>query len=57
MRDVPSVNLLDNHEKTRAVLGSVDLRTIKTGATERTAESSLVLFDKQGKVIFQAPPY
>jgi hypothetical protein len=54
--DVPSLELFDKEGKTRATLGSASLETIKTGATEQTAESSLVLFDKEGKVIFQVPP-
>jgi hypothetical protein len=39
----------------RAVLGSVDLETVRTGATERTPPSSLTLFDKDGKVIRAIP--
>ncbi len=40
----------------RAVLGVTNLEVTKTGATQQTAPSSLVLFDKEGKVIWQAPP-
>jgi hypothetical protein len=54
--DAPSVALFDTAGTQRAALGSVGLETTKTGATEQTAESSLVLFDKQGHVIFMAPP-
>jgi hypothetical protein len=53
--DAASLDLFDKTRKTRATLGSASLETIKTGATEQTAESSLVLFDKKGKVIFRAP--
>ncbi len=49
------LTLFDHDEKPRAALGSVDLMTARTGATEQTAESSLVLFDKKGTVIFRAP--
>jgi hypothetical protein len=28
----------------------------KTGSKEQTVESSLVLFDTQGQMIFEAPP-
>jgi hypothetical protein len=53
--DAPSLKLFDKNRKMRATLGSAGLETIKTGATEQTAESSLVLFDKEGKVMFRAP--
>jgi hypothetical protein len=51
----PGLALRDSQGKDRAVLGVAELETIKTGATQRTAESSLVLFDKEGKVIWEAP--
>ena len=41
--------------KPRAVLGSTSLELIKTGTIEKRPESSLVLFDKDGKVIWQTP--
>jgi hypothetical protein len=46
-----------NDEKTtpRAVLGRMPLETVRTGAKEITAPSSLTLFDKKGKVIWRAP--
>jgi hypothetical protein len=50
------VALFDKDGKQRAALGSTDLVTVKTGAEQRTAESSLVLFDRERKVIFKAPP-
>jgi hypothetical protein len=37
------------------VLGVTNLELTRTGAKETTAESSLVLFDKDGKVIHKAP--
>jgi hypothetical protein len=51
----PSLNLYDANGQLRAVLGSTDLETIKTGATEKTAPSSLTLFDKDGKVMWRKP--
>jgi hypothetical protein len=46
-----------NDEKTtlRAVLGRMPLETVRTGAEEITAPSSLTLLDKKGKVIWRAP--
>jgi hypothetical protein len=52
----PSLSLSDQKGNVRARLGSADLVMVKTGSKEQTAESSLVLFDTQGQVIFQAPP-
>jgi hypothetical protein len=51
----PWLSLSDEDGTCRAVLGSVGLETVKTGETRKTAESSLVLFDKEGKVLWQAP--
>jgi hypothetical protein len=51
----PALSLWDQEAQVRAVLGSIELMNTKTGATERTAESSLVLFDRENKVIFKAP--
>jgi hypothetical protein len=53
--DGPKLTLIDHDGHDRAVLGATELEGEKTGKTERTAESSLVLFDKTGLVIFQAP--
>lgn len=50
-----ALGFCDKGGKTRAVLGSTKLETTRTGATETTAPSFLVLFDKEGKVIFKAP--
>jgi len=50
-----SLDLSDKEGKVRAAFGSTGLESTKTGATEQTAESSLVLFDKEGKVIFRVP--
>ena len=45
----------DASGNTRAVLGSTVLETTQTGAVEKRPPSSLVLFDKNGKVIWSAP--
>lgn len=51
----PSVTLLDDTGKSRATLGVAELEKVQTGASERTAESSLTLFDKAGKVMWRTP--
>jgi hypothetical protein len=49
------LTLFDKDGQSRAVLGRTELETIKTGTVEQRAESSLVLFDRDGKVLWQAP--
>jgi len=39
----------------RATLGATSLETTRTGEVRKRAESSLVLFDKEGKVMWRAP--
>lgn len=51
----PHLDLYDKKGRLRAVLGTVDLRYTRTGSTEKTAPSSLVLFDKKGKVLWERP--
>ena len=51
----PRIALYDANKNTRAVFGSTELETRKTRERTRLPESSLVLFDKDGKVIWQAP--
>ena len=51
----PSLELSDEQGKTRAAMGTTSPETTHTGATEQNVEFSLVLFDKQGKVLWQAP--
>ena len=53
--DAPFLALRDKDGQTRAVLGRTGLESIKTGAVDQRAESSLVLFDREGKVLWQAP--
>ncbi|MBI4490237.1 MAG: hypothetical protein HY694_14230 [Deltaproteobacteria bacterium] len=51
----PSLQLNDKDGKTRAVLGSTTLTGTQTGQVRIQPESSLTLFDKDGKVIWKAP--
>jgi hypothetical protein len=51
----PSLSLYDKDGKARAVLGSTGIETIRTGETRSRTESSLVLFDKDGNVIWRTP--
>jgi len=51
----PSLEVSDSNHRVRAALGCTNLETMKTGETRQTAESSLVLFDKEGKVMWKAP--
>ncbi len=51
----PSLRLWDKKGTSRAVLGTTSLRTVKTAEVRMRPESSVVLFDKDGTVIWQAP--
>jgi hypothetical protein len=51
----PKLTLTDKQGNTRAVLGHSQLEATKTGAVVQRPASSLVLFDKDGKVLFKAP--
>jgi len=51
----PRLALSDRNGKLRAVLGATSLETIRTAEVTMRPESSLVLFDKDGKVMWQAP--
>jgi hypothetical protein len=55
MNGSPALAFFDAEQRRRAVLGVADLQTVTTGATTKTGPSSLVLFDKDGKVIWRAP--
>lgn len=50
----PSLMLADE-KYPRAALGLALLKATRTDAEEQTAVSSLVLFDKEGKVLWRAP--
>ena len=52
---LPTLTLYDKDGTIRAELGSISLVTTRTGGVEQRPESSLVLFDKAGKVIWSAP--
>ncbi len=49
-----SISLSENF-RPRALLGTAELETLRTGATEKTSPSSLTLFDKSGRVLWSAP--
>lgn len=51
----PSLELSDENGMHRAVLGSTALETTRTGTVEQRPPSSLVLFDKDGKVRWATP--
>lgn len=51
----PQFQMSDETGKTRAALGHVDLEEIPTGTVSKRPASSLVLFDKDGKVLWKAP--
>jgi len=51
----PSLNLRDENQKGRAVLGSTSLETTRIGEVITRPVSSLVLFDKDEKVIWSVP--
>jgi hypothetical protein len=53
--DGPRLELLDSNEGTRTVVGQFSLQEARTGVVEQRSESSLLLFDKDGKVILRAP--
>lgn len=54
-KGVSGLTLSDQSGITRAVLGSISLETRDTGVIETRPESSVVLFDNAGKVIWSAP--
>ena len=52
----PHLDLYDSDGNLRAVLGSANLEVITTGESQKTAPSSLTMFDKKGKLIGRLPP-
>lgn len=54
-KDGPDLTLFDTARKIRAILGATDVANIRTEATERRPESSLVLLSHTGKVLWSAP--
>ena len=55
MDDAPTLQLYDKAGKERAALGTTELKNTATGSTETRAESSLVLFNQRGRVLWEAP--
>ena len=55
LKDQASIWLSDERGTGRAVLGGTTLENKTTGVAEQRPASSLVLFDKDGKVIWKAP--
>jgi len=53
--DGPALRLYDKAGKERAALGTTELKNTATGSTETRAESSLVLFNQRGRVLWEAP--
>lgn len=51
----PTLHLDDENGLSRAVLGYTTLESTATGIVEQRPPSSLVLFDKNGKVIWRVP--
>jgi hypothetical protein len=51
----PGLELLDKDGNLRAVLGSTSIVTVRTGLVDQRPESSLVLFDKNWKILWKAP--
>ena len=49
------LSINDVQERTRLVLGTIDVRKVQAGSLERRSESSLILNGEDGKVIFSAP--
>ena len=55
LRGGTSMEIYDQEGNKRAALGSVNLNVIATGEIQKRPESSLVLFGKDGKVVYSAP--
>jgi hypothetical protein len=53
--DQPKIQLRDENGRERAVLGHVSLKGTSSGQVQDRPASSLVLFDRDGKVIWRAP--
>jgi len=51
----PALALFDENRTSRAILGHTELEGGKPGTTEKRQASSLLLFDKTGRVIWRAP--
>ena len=51
----PSISLFDESGKPRTAIGCTGTKVIATGETRTRAESSILLFDKNEKVMWEAP--
>jgi len=51
----PQIILRDYKAQTRLVIGSTEITSKARGITEKRPESSLVMFDGEGKLIWSAP--
>jgi len=51
----PGLELLDKEGNMRAVLGSTSIVTARAGSVDQRPESSLVLFDKNWRILWKAP--
>ena len=51
----PAINLTDETGQLRTAIGVTPLKVTNTGETRRTAPSTITLFDKDGKGLWQAP--
>ncbi len=50
----PTIEIEDK-QGFQTIIGSTQLETKKTGESHRTSAASIVIFDKNGKVIWKAP--
>lgn len=51
----PSIGLIDGEQRVRAIFGSTQLVTERTGTAQNLAPSSLVLFDREGRIVTKLP--
>ena len=51
----PQVILRDNNAQSRLIIGSSEITSRNKGTVEKRPESSMVMFDKDGKLIWLAP--
>lgn len=54
-RDSPQIILRDDKAQTRLVVGTTEITNRLKGTIERRPESSIVMFNKDGKLIWSAP--
>ncbi len=52
---LPSLRLIDRTGTVRATLGATSTTSVRSGLEHKHPESSLLLFDKEGNVLFEAP--